>query len=114
MRRSSASSSGCTAPRCPAPEWAWRCAARSWNSAAAASGWSHGRVRERRSALPCPRRSPRRRVVREGKRPSADMGHQLRDEAPSAYKNIRAVLRAQKDLVQVTRTLNPVLNYKGA
>lgn len=37
----------------------------------------------------------------------------LRDEAPSAYKDIRAVLRAQKDLVKVTRTLRPVLNYKG-
>lgn len=37
----------------------------------------------------------------------------LRDEAPSAYKDIRAVLRAQHDLVKVTRTLRPVLNYKG-
>lgn len=37
----------------------------------------------------------------------------LRDEAPSAYKNIRAVLRAQKDMVKITRTLRPVLNYKG-
>jgi len=37
----------------------------------------------------------------------------LRDEAPSAYKDIRAVLRAQKDLVKITRTLRPVLNYKG-
>lgn len=38
----------------------------------------------------------------------------LRDEAPSAYKDIRAVLRAQRDLVKVVRTLRPVLNYKGA
>jgi len=38
---------------------------------------------------------------------------QLRDEAPSAYKNIRAVLRAQRDLVKVTRTLRTLLNYKG-
>lgn len=38
---------------------------------------------------------------------------QLRDEAPSAYKDIRAVLRAQKELVKVVRTLRPVLNYKG-
>ncbi len=38
---------------------------------------------------------------------------QLRDEAPSAYKDIRAVLAAQKDLVKVTRTLRPVLSYKG-
>jgi tRNA-splicing ligase RtcB len=37
----------------------------------------------------------------------------LRDEAPAAYKDIRAVLRAQKELVKVTRTLRPVLNYKG-
>jgi tRNA-splicing ligase RtcB len=37
----------------------------------------------------------------------------LRDEAPSAYKDIRAVLRAQKELVKVTRTLRPVFNYKG-
>jgi hypothetical protein len=37
----------------------------------------------------------------------------LCDEAPSAYKDIRAVLRARKELVKVTRTLRPVLNYKG-
>jgi tRNA-splicing ligase RtcB len=37
----------------------------------------------------------------------------LRDEAPSAYKDIRAGLRAQKELVKVNRTLRPVLNYKG-
>jgi tRNA-splicing ligase RtcB len=37
----------------------------------------------------------------------------LRDEAPAAYKDIRAVLRAQRELVKVTRTLRPVLNYKG-
>ncbi|MBL8222281.1 MAG: RtcB family protein [Bryobacterales bacterium] len=38
----------------------------------------------------------------------------LREEAPAAYKDIRAVLRAQSELVKVTRTLRPVLNYKGA
>jgi tRNA-splicing ligase RtcB len=37
----------------------------------------------------------------------------LLDEAPSAYKDIRAVLRGQKDLVKVTRTLRPMLAYKG-
>ena len=42
------------------------------------------------------------------------LANRLRDEAPAAYKDIRAVLRAQKDLVKVTRTLRPVLNYKGA
>ncbi len=37
----------------------------------------------------------------------------IRDEAPSAYKDIRAVLREQHDLVRVRRTLRPLLNYKG-
>lgn len=37
----------------------------------------------------------------------------LRDEAPDAYKDIRAVLKAQRELVKVIRTLRPVLNYKG-
>ena len=37
----------------------------------------------------------------------------LRDEAPSAYKDIRAVARAQRELVKVRRVLRPVLNYKG-
>jgi tRNA-splicing ligase RtcB (3'-phosphate/5'-hydroxy nucleic acid ligase) len=39
-------------------------------------------------------------------------GH-LRDEAPAAYKDIHAVLRAQDDLVTVTRVLRPLLTYKG-
>lgn len=42
------------------------------------------------------------------------LSDKLRDEAPSAYKDIRAVLRAQRELVKVTRTLRPILNYKGA
>lgn len=37
----------------------------------------------------------------------------IRDEAPSAYKDIRAVLREQHDLVRARRTLRPLLNYKG-
>ena len=37
----------------------------------------------------------------------------LRDESPRAYKDVRAVLRAQHDLVRVTRTLQPLLVYKG-
>jgi tRNA-splicing ligase RtcB len=36
-----------------------------------------------------------------------------KDEAPSAYKDVRAVLRAQRELVKVTRSLRPILNYKG-
>jgi tRNA-splicing ligase RtcB len=41
------------------------------------------------------------------------LSRELRDEAPAAYKDIRAVLRAQRELVKVTRVLQPVLNYKG-
>ena len=41
------------------------------------------------------------------------LSDKLRDEAPAAYKDIKAVLRAQRDLVKVTRALRPVLNYKG-
>ena len=37
----------------------------------------------------------------------------LRDEAPAAYKDVRAVLRAQHDLVRVVRTLRPLLSYKS-
>ena len=41
------------------------------------------------------------------------LADKLRDEAPSAYKDVRAVLRAQRELVKVRRTLRPILNYKG-
>ncbi len=37
----------------------------------------------------------------------------FREEAPSAYKDIEAVLRTQRDLVRVVRRLRPVLVYKG-
>ena len=38
----------------------------------------------------------------------------LREEAPTAYKDVAAVLRAQKELTRIVRTLRPVLCYKGA
>lgn len=38
----------------------------------------------------------------------------LRDEAPLAYKDIRRVMKAQKDLVKTVRTLRPLINYKAA
>lgn len=38
----------------------------------------------------------------------------LRDEAPSAYKDIRKVMRAQRELTRIERQLRPVLTYKGA
>jgi len=39
--------------------------------------------------------------------------HALRDEAPAAYKDINAVMRAQKKLTRIVRELRPVLCYKG-
>ena len=37
----------------------------------------------------------------------------LRDEAPSAYKDIFAVMRAQRELTKIVRQLQPLLSYKG-
>jgi tRNA-splicing ligase RtcB len=37
----------------------------------------------------------------------------MRDEAPSAYKDIHAVMRAQGELTRIVRTLRPVVSYKG-
>jgi tRNA-splicing ligase RtcB (3'-phosphate/5'-hydroxy nucleic acid ligase) len=38
----------------------------------------------------------------------------LREEAPSAYKDVEAVMRAQHELVRIVRRLRPVLSFKGA
>jgi tRNA-splicing ligase RtcB len=37
----------------------------------------------------------------------------LREESPKSYKDVRSVMRAQGELVNVVRTLKPVLVYKG-
>lgn len=39
--------------------------------------------------------------------------NRLRDEAPSAYKDIFAVMRAQRELTRIDRELRPLLSYKG-
>jgi len=58
-------------------------------------------------------------TTRDLQRQMADVWYDFRqssrllDEAPSAYKDIRAVARAQRDLVKVVRVLRPVLSYKG-
>lgn len=38
----------------------------------------------------------------------------LLDEHPAAYKDIDAVMSAQRDLVMIDHCLHQVLNYKGA
>jgi tRNA-splicing ligase RtcB len=37
----------------------------------------------------------------------------LLEEAPGAYKDIGKVMRAQRELVRIVRTLTPVLCFKG-
>lgn len=37
----------------------------------------------------------------------------LREETPLAYKDIHAVMRAQRELVRIIRKLYPILSYKG-
>jgi tRNA-splicing ligase RtcB len=37
----------------------------------------------------------------------------LREEAPAAYKDIRQVMQAQRELTKITATLRPLLTYKG-
>lgn len=37
---------------------------------------------------------------------------QLRDEAPSAYKDVQTVMRAQRDLTAIVREMRPLLVYK--
>ena len=37
----------------------------------------------------------------------------LRDEAPTAYKDIHAVMSAQRELTRIVRRLRPLLSYKG-
>jgi tRNA-splicing ligase RtcB len=41
------------------------------------------------------------------------IANRLRDEAPGAYKDIGAVMRAQRTLTRIERRLEPVLVYKG-
>jgi tRNA-splicing ligase RtcB len=61
------------------------------------------------------RKIDRRRLVREmeGVWFDEELADRLRDEAPSAYKPIAEVMRAQKELVRIERRLRPLLSYKG-
>jgi tRNA-splicing ligase RtcB len=41
------------------------------------------------------------------------LSRHLREESPGAYKPVREVMHAQRDLTRVVRVLMPVLCYKG-
>lgn len=42
------------------------------------------------------------------------LARQLRDEAPSAYKDIGSVMRSQRELTRIDCRLRPVLSFKGS
>jgi tRNA-splicing ligase RtcB len=75
---------------------------------------SHGAGR-RRSRSQALREIPARALLRQmaGVWFDQRLVHQLRDEAPTAYKDVQAVMRAQRDLTRIVRKLRPVLSYKG-
>ena len=57
-----------------------------------------------------------RRLVREmhGVVFDARRAGRMVDEAPSAYRDIRAVMRAQRELTAVVREVRPLLSHKGS
>ncbi|MFZ4574028.1 MAG: RtcB family protein [Phycisphaerales bacterium] len=44
----------------------------------------------------------------------ASRAHGLRDEAPSVYRELRQVIKAQRALVKITRTLRPLVSFKAS
>jgi tRNA-splicing ligase RtcB len=80
--------------------------------ALASSSHGAGRAMSRSEAR---RTIGRRELLRQlaGVRFDVRRAEQLRDEAPLAYKDIRQVMRAQRGLTRIVRTLQPLLCYKG-
>lgn len=80
--------------------------------ALASSAHGAGRALSRAEAR---RRIAARQLLREASGVWFDhrIADRLREEAPSAYKDIGAVMRAQRDLVRIVRRLTPVLAYKA-
>ncbi|HRI69268.1 MAG TPA: RtcB family protein, partial [Polyangium sp.] len=76
---------------------------------------AHGAGREM-SRTEARKRIAKRQLLREAQGVWFDqrLADRLREEAPSAYKDIGAVMRAQHDLVRIVRRLRPVLVYKAA
>lgn len=83
--------------------------------AAALSSSAHGAGR-RLSRTDARRRLSARDVARElhGVWFDHRLAAGLREEAPSAYKDIDAVMRTERELVRIVRRLRPVLCFKGA
>jgi tRNA-splicing ligase RtcB len=75
---------------------------------------SHGAGRAMSRGEAAQRISPRQ-LAREmrGVWFDTSQSRQLCDEAPSAYKDVQAVMRAQRELTRIDRVLRPLLSYKG-
>lgn len=75
---------------------------------------SHGAGRAMSRGEAAQRVSPKQ-LAREMRGVWFDERHaaHLCDEAPSAYKDVQAVMRAQRELVRIDRVLRPLLSYKG-
>jgi tRNA-splicing ligase RtcB (3'-phosphate/5'-hydroxy nucleic acid ligase) len=78
------------------------------------SSSSHGAGRAMRRGEAAQRVSPKQ-LAREMRAVWFDtrFAKQLCDEAPSAYKDVQAVMRAQRELTRIDRVLRPLLSYKG-
>lgn len=76
---------------------------------------AHGAGREM-SRTEARKRITKKQLLREAQGIWFDqrLADRLREEAPSAYKDIGAVMRAQHDLVRIVRRLRPLLVYKAA
>ena len=75
---------------------------------------SHGAGRQL-SRTEARRRVSMRRFVSQMKQVRFDQrnANRLRDEAPEAYKDVREVMRCQRELVRVVAEHVPVLSFKG-
>ncbi len=92
--------------------WSFHTLGRGCEEALCSSSHGAGRALSRSEAR---RRIPLREFRREmrGVVWDARRERDLVDEAPSAYKDVGAVMRAQRDLTRIERRLRPVLSYKG-
>src|SRR5262249_28682480 len=85
-----------------------RGSAESLDSCAHGAGRSMSRSEARRTVTPASLRRQMRAVTFDERAENA-----LVEEAPEAYKDPRAVMRAQRELDKTVRELRPVINYKA-
>ena len=85
---------------------------RGCSAAICSSSHGAGRALSRMAAL---REIGQRQFLREMQGVWFDQrrSEKLRDEAPSAYKDIHAVMRVQRELTKIVRQLRPLLSFKG-